>query len=82
MEIDKKRVITSTEALKLKEIPKHLIVIGGGVIGLEMSSIYSRLGAQVSVVEYAPSVIASMDASLGKEMGRVLKKQDSNPPRP
>jgi dihydrolipoamide dehydrogenase len=65
MEIDKKRVITSTEALTLTEIPKHLIVIGGGVIGLEMSSIYSRLGVQVSVVEYAPSVIASMDASLG-----------------
>jgi dihydrolipoamide dehydrogenase len=50
-------------------------VIGGGVIGLEMSSIYSRLGAEVSIVEYADSVIASMDASLGKEMGRVLKKQ-------
>ena len=75
MEIDKKRVISSTEALELKEIPKHLIVIGGGVIGLEMSSVYSRLGAQVSIVEYADSVIAGMDASLGKEMGRVLKKQ-------
>lgn len=73
--IDKKRVITSTEALELKEIPKHLIVIGGGVIGLELGSVYHRLGAEVSVVEYAPSIIASMDASLGKEMGRVMKKQ-------
>lgn len=75
IEIDKKRVITSTEALELKEIPKHLIVIGGGVIGLELGSVYRRLGAEVSVVEYAPSIIASMDASLGKEMGRVMKKQ-------
>lgn len=75
MEIDKKRVISSTEALELKEIPKHLIVIGGGVIGLEMSSVYNRLGSDVSIVEYAPSIIASMDASLGKEMGRVMKKQ-------
>lgn len=73
--IDKKRVITSTEALELKEIPKHLILIGGGVIGLELGSVYHRLGAEVSVVEYAPSIIASMDASLGKEMGRVMKKQ-------
>lgn len=75
IEIDKKRVITSTEALELKEIPKHLIVIGGGVIGLELGSVYHRLGAEVSVVEYAPSIIAGMDASLGKEMGRVMKKQ-------
>jgi dihydrolipoamide dehydrogenase len=75
MEIDKKRVISSTEALTLKEIPKHLIVIGGGVIGLELGSVYHRLGAEVSVVEYADSVIATMDSSLGKEMGRVLKKQ-------
>ncbi|MDB4162202.1 dihydrolipoyl dehydrogenase, partial [Bacteroidia bacterium] len=75
IEIDKKRIITSTEALELKEIPKHLIVIGGGVIGLELGSVYRRLGAEVSVVEYAPSIIASMDASLGKEMGRVMKKQ-------
>lgn len=75
MEIDKKRVISSTEALSLKEIPKHLIVIGGGVIGLELGSVYHRLGSEVSVVEYAPSVIGTMDASLGKEMGRILKKQ-------
>lgn len=75
IEVDKKRIITSTEALELKEIPKHLIVIGGGVIGLELGSVYHRLGAEVSVVEYADSVIASMDKGLGKEMGRILKKQ-------
>jgi dihydrolipoamide dehydrogenase len=78
MEIDKKRVISSTEALTLTEIPKHLVVIGGGVIGLELGSVYHRLGAEVSVVEYADSVISTMDAGLGKEMGRVLKKQGMN----
>lgn len=75
IEIDKKRVITSTEALSLSEIPKHLIVIGGGVIGMELGSVYKRLGADVSVVEYADSLIPTMDASLGKEMGRVMKKE-------
>ena len=74
MEIDKKRVITSTEALKLSEIPKHLIVIGGGVIGLELGSVYRRLGSKVSVVEYAPSIIATMDGDLGKGLQKVLKK--------
>lgn len=75
MEIDKKRIISSTEALSLKEIPKHLIVIGGGVIGLELGSVYKRLGSEVSVVEYASSIIPTMDASLGKELTRVLKKE-------
>lgn len=72
--IDKKRIITSTEALNLQEIPKHLIVIGGGVIGLELGSVYARLGAKVSVIEYAKSIISTMDAGLGKELQRVLKK--------
>ena len=72
--IDKKRIITSTEALNLKEVPKHLIVIGGGVIGLELGSVYARLGAKVSVVEYAKSIVATMDGGLGKELQRVLKK--------
>ncbi|MCO4818921.1 MAG: dihydrolipoyl dehydrogenase [Bacteroidetes bacterium] len=75
MEIDKKRIISSTEALSLKEIPKHLIVIGGGVIGMELGSVYKRLGAEVSVVEYAPSIIPTMDAGLGKELARVMKKE-------
>lgn len=73
--IDKERVITSTEALKLKEIPKHLIVIGGGVIGLELGQVYKRLGAQVSVVEYMDRIIPTMDAGLSKELNKVLKKQ-------
>lgn len=72
--IDKSRVITSTEALKLTECPKHLIVIGGGVIGLELGSVYKRLGAKVSVVEYADSIIATMDKDLSKELHKVLKK--------
>ncbi len=72
--IDKKRIITSTEALNLTEIPKHLIVIGGGVIGLELGSVYARLGSQVSVIEYADSIIPTMDRTMGKDLGRVLKK--------
>ncbi|MES2514557.1 MAG: dihydrolipoyl dehydrogenase [Bacteroidota bacterium] len=74
IEIDKKRVITSTEALELQEIPKHLIVIGGGVIGLELGSVYARLGSKVSVVEFMDRLIAGMDAGLGKELQRVMKK--------
>jgi len=73
--VDKKRVITSTEALALKEIPKHLVVIGGGVIGLELGQVYKRLGAEVSVIEYAPRIIAGMDAALSKELMKSLKKQ-------
>lgn len=75
IKLDKERIITSTEALKLKEIPKHLIVIGGGVIGLELGQVYSRLGATVSVVEYMDSIIPTMDKGLGKELTKILKKQ-------
>lgn len=75
IEIDKKRIITSTEALSLKEIPKHLIVIGGGVIGLELGSVYKRLGAAVSVVEFMPKIIPTMDEMLAKELQKALKKQ-------
>ena len=73
--IDKERIITSTEALKLTEVPKHLIVIGGGVIGLELGQVYKRLGANVSVVEYMDSILPTMDKGLGKELTKVLKKQ-------
>ena len=73
--LDKERVITSTEALKLKEIPKHLVIIGGGVIGIELGQVYLRLGAQVSVVEFMDRIIPGMDASLSKELTKVLKKQ-------
>jgi len=75
IKLDKKRVITSTEALSLKEIPKHLVVIGGGVIGLELGSVYKRLGAEVSVIEYMPSIISTMDKMLQKELQKTLKKQ-------
>ncbi|PKH49368.1 dihydrolipoyl dehydrogenase [Tenacibaculum sp. Bg11-29] len=73
--LDKERVITSTEALKLKEVPKHLLVIGGGVIGLELGSVYKRLGADVTVIEYAPKITPTMDADISKELQKVLKKQ-------
>lgn len=73
--IDKERIITSTEALKLKEIPQHLIIIGGGVIGLELGQVYLRLGAKVSVVEYADRILPTMDAAVSKELTKVLKKQ-------
>jgi dihydrolipoamide dehydrogenase len=73
--IDKERIITSTEALKLPEVPKHLIIIGGGVIGIELGQVYLRLGAQVSVVEYMDRIIPGMDAGLSKELTKVLKKQ-------
>ena len=73
--IDKERIITSTEALKLKEVPKNLIVIGGGVIGLELGSVYARLGADVKVIEYAPKITPTMDGDVSKELQKVLKKQ-------
>ena len=71
---DKERVISSTEALSLKEVPKHMIVIGGGVIGLELGSVYKRLGAEVTIVEYAKGIIPTMDGAMGKELMRSLKK--------
>lgn len=71
---DKKRIISSTEALELKETPKHLIVIGGGVIGMELGSVYARLGSKVTVVEFLDSLIPTMDGTLGKELLKVAKK--------
>jgi len=75
IELDKERIITSTEALKLKEIPKHMIVIGGGVIGLELGQVYKRLGAEVTVIEFMDRIIPTMDAALSKELMKVMKKQ-------
>ncbi len=75
MEPDKDRIITSTEALKMKEIPGKMIVIGGGVIGLELGSVYARLGSQVEVVEFAPNILPTMDLALGKELTKILKKE-------
>ena len=74
IEIDKKRVITSTEALSLSKLPKSMVVIGGGVIGLELGSVYARLGTDVTVIEYQDSLIPTMDKTLGKELLRSLKK--------
>ena len=74
IKLDKERVITSTEALKLKEIPKHLVIIGGGVIGLELGQVYRRLGSEVTVVEYMDRIIPTMDAGLSKELNKVFKK--------
>jgi len=73
--IDKKRIITSTEALNLTKVPGSMIIIGGGVIGLELGSVFARLGSKITVVEYTGSIIPTMDASLGKELQRVLRKQ-------
>ncbi|WP_031425513.1 dihydrolipoyl dehydrogenase [Flavimarina sp. Hel_I_48] len=73
--IDKERIITSTESLKLKEIPKHMIVIGGGVIGLELGQVYKRLGSEVTVIEYLDRIIPTMDAAQSKELMKVMKKQ-------
>lgn len=75
IKLDKERVITSTEALKLKEIPKHLVVIGGGVIGLELGQVYKRLGSEVTVIEYMDRIVPTMDKAVSKELQKVLKKQ-------
>ena len=75
IKLDKERIMTSTEALKLPEVPKHLIVIGGGVIGLELGSVYKRLGADVTVVEYMDKIVPGMDTDVSKELQKVFKKQ-------
>lgn len=75
IKIDKERIITSTEALELQEVPRHLIVIGGGVIGVELGSVYMRLGAKVSIIEYLDRIIPAFDPAMSKELYKVLKKQ-------
>ena len=72
---DKKRIITSTEALSLKEVPKKMAIIGAGVIGLELGSVYSRMGTQVSVIDVSENIISTMDLSLGKELKKILSNQ-------
>ncbi|MBP9600852.1 dihydrolipoyl dehydrogenase [Flavobacterium filum] len=72
--LDKKRIITSTEALSLNEIPKNLIVIGAGVIGAEMGSVFARLGSKISFVEFADAMIPTMDKTMGKELQKSMKK--------
>jgi dihydrolipoamide dehydrogenase len=75
MEPDKKRIITSTEMLDLEEVPENLIVIGGGVIGLELGSVHARLGANVNVIEFASKILPTMDSAVSKELTKVLKKE-------
>ena len=72
---DGKVVVSSTEALSLPKVPKHMVVIGGGVIGLELGSVWRRLGAEVTVVEYMPFILSGMDGDVSKNMARILKKQ-------
>ncbi len=74
IQIDKKRIISSTEALSLKKKPKSILIIGGGVIGVELGSVYARLGTEVTIVEYMDSFLPGMDKDIGRELGRALKK--------
>jgi len=73
-QIDGKRIIGSTEALELQEVPKHLVIIGGGYIGMEMGSVYARLGAKVTVLEFMDRITPGMDSTMSKELQRALKK--------
>ena len=76
--LDKKRVLTSTEALSLKEIPKHLVIVGAGVIGLELGQVYKRLGSEVSVIEYSNKITPFMDKDVSKELLKIFKKEKIN----
>jgi dihydrolipoamide dehydrogenase len=73
--IDEKRIVSSTGALELDSVPKHLVVIGGGYIGLELGSVWHRLGAEVTVVEYLDRLVPAMDTEVGKAFERILGKQ-------
>lgn len=75
VEVDEKQIVTSTGALNLGKAPKSLVVIGGGVIGLELGSVWRRLGAEVTVVEYLPNILPGMDAEVVKQATRTFKKQ-------
>ncbi|RSH90317.1 dihydrolipoamide dehydrogenase precursor [Saitozyma podzolica] len=75
IEIDEKRIVSSTGALDLQEVPKKMVVIGGGIIGLELGSVWSRLGAEVTVVEFLGAVGAGMDGEVGKQFQKILAKQ-------
>lgn len=75
---DKKRVITSTEALNITKVPKRMVVIGGGVIGLELGSVFARLGTEIDVIEFLDQIIPTMDDDCSKELRRSLKKLGMN----
>ncbi len=78
IEIDEERVVTNTGALSLTSVPKRLILIGAGVIGLEMGSVWARLGAEVTVVEYLDRIMPGADSEIAKEAQRIFKKQGLN----
>jgi dihydrolipoamide dehydrogenase len=75
IKVDKKRIITSTEALALNEQPKHIIIIGGGIIGVELGSVFARIGSKVTVLEFLDKIVPSMDEDISREMLRVLRKE-------
>ena len=75
VEVDGQRVVTSTEALAFEEVPRRLLVIGGGIIGLELGSVWQRLGAQVVVLEYLPRILPGMDGELARQAERIFRKQ-------
>lgn len=75
VEIDETRIVSSTGALDLETVPKHLLLIGGGVIGLELGSVWRRLGAKITVVEYLDRILPTMDKEVSKQFHRILKKQ-------
>ena len=75
LEFDGKRIVTSTEALEFKTVPKHLGIVGGGYIGLELGSVWLRIGAKVTVVEMLPQIASTMDGQVGRTLDRILRKQ-------
>ena len=75
VEVDEKQIVTSTGALELEKVPGHLVVIGGGVIGLELGSVWRRLGAEVTVIEFLDRLVPGMDGEIAKQFERVLSKQ-------
>ena len=78
IEIDEKNIVSSTGALKLEKVPKKMVVVGGGYIGLEMGSVWSRLGAEVQVVEFLDHITPGMDKEISNEFMKILKKQGIN----
>ena len=78
MKFDEKVILSSTGALSLKSVPKKMIIVGGGYIGLEMGSVWSRLGSEVHVIEFLDHITPGMDKEISKEFMKILKKQGIN----
>ena len=75
VEVDEKQIVTSTGAIALPKVPEHLVVIGGGVIGLELGSVWARFGAKVTVVEFLDRILPTNDGEVSKQFEHILKKQ-------